>query len=463
MAKEFDLVVIGAGPGGYVAAVRAAQEGLHVAVIENREVGGTCLNRGCVPTKTLLHASHLYSELTKADELGITVTGKAFDIKTMYSRKDKVVEQLRSGVEQLLQGNQIALIRGRAKIAGGGKVLVEGEEITAKFILVATGAAPARPPIPGLDLPGVITSDELLDQKGTAYQSLVIIGGGVIGMEFASVFQALGCAVTVIEAMDRILPTMDREVSQNLSMILKRRGVAIHTKSAVEHIVQDGEKLRCVFTGKGQEQSVTAQAVLVATGRKANIDGLFQEGAKVEFDRGIVVDKDYRTSLPGVYAIGDVTAGCIQLAHVASAQGCNAVMHMVGKKPEFDLSAVPACIYTDPEIASVGLTEAGAKAQGIPVKSGKYAMSGNAKSVIERQERGFIKLVFHKETGVILGAHLMCARATDLISELANAVTNGQTVEQVTGVIRPHPTFCEGISEAAESVLGKAVHILPRN
>lgn len=462
MAKEFDLIVIGAGPGGYVSAIRAAQEGLHVALVERRDVGGTCLNRGCVPTKALLHAAQLYQELLHSQSLGIHVTGLSYDIRELYSRKDSVVTQLRQGVELLLRENKVELLRGAALVAGEKTVQVEQETLTAPHILIATGAEPSRPPIPGLDLPGVLTSGELLEQAGTDYKSLVILGGGVIGMEFAAVFSALGCAVTVLEAADRILPTMEREIAQNLSMIMKKRGVSIQTASLVERVEQSAQGLCCTFTSKGKPGSVTAEAVLVATGRKANIDGLFAPGAEPKFERGIVVDEHFQSSLPGVYAIGDVIAGGIQLAHVASAQGCCAVAHMLGKEPEIDLNVVPACIYTEPEIATVGLSEAKAKELGRAVKTAKYSMAGNGRSIIAQQERGFVKLVFDAQTQVVLGAQLMCARATDLIGELTTAIVNGLTVCQLAAVIRPHPTFGEGIGEAVESALGKAIHMAPK-
>ena len=461
MDNHYDLIVIGAGPGGYVSAIRAAQYGLKVALVESRDAGGTCLNRGCIPTKTLMHASNLYEEINHCEGLGIQVAGASYDIKKIYSRKQQVVEQLRSGVEYLVKANKVDFLRGKAVINAATSVSVGDEAYETKNILIATGSVPARPPIPGLELPGVITSDELLEQEGTAYKSLTIIGGGVIGVEFATVFHALGCKVTVIEALDRLLPTMDKEISRNLATILKKGGVASHTGSMVERIEQSENGLTCVFTAKGKTQQVESEAVLVSIGRKAYTDGLFADGVSVEFNRGIVVDEQYQTSLPGVYAIGDVISGGIQLAHVASAQGCNAVAHICGKPAQIDMNVVPSCIYTNPEIASVGLSEAQAKEQGIAVKCGKYSMSGNGKSIIEGQSRGFIKLVFDTSTNVILGAQLMCARATDLISELSTAIVNKLTSEQLAAVIRPHPTFTEGVTEAVESALGTAIHIAP--
>ena len=466
MQKQYDLIIIGAGPGGYVAAVRAAQSGMSVALIERDQVGGTCLNRGCIPTKTLMHTSHLYGEITKCEELGISVNQATYDIEKIYARKDDVVKQLRSGIEFLLNSNKIDLVRGTGSIVDKNTVAVstddEEMELKAKNILIAAGSVPSKPPIEGIDLPGVITSNELLDQSGTDYKNLIVIGGGVVGVEFATIFNSLGGKVTIIEAMDRLLPTMDREISQNLSMILKKRGVAVFAPASVEKLEQGEHGLLCHFTQKGKSQILETEAVLVSVGRRAYIEGLFREGMSAESGRGLVVDEHFATSIPGVYAIGDVIQGGIQLAHMASAQAGNVVAHICGKSPEVDLNTVPSCIYTDPEIASVGMDAAMAKEKGIAVKTGKFSMAGNGKSIIENQERGFIKLIFHAETEVILGAQLMCARATDLISELSTAIVNKLTISQLSAVIRPHPTFTEGVTEAVEDAKGIAVHIAPK-
>ena len=465
MDKQYDLVVIGAGPGGYAAAIRAAQSGLRVAVIEADKVGGTCLNRGCIPTKTLLHSSHLYREIEHCEHLGIQVKEYSYDIRKMYQRKEEVTEKLRSGVELLLKANQVEVFSGKAMLADAHTVHVSGREshlIKTEKILIATGSQPMLPPIEGIDLPGVLTSNELLNQEGSNYQSMVIIGGGVIGVEFATIFQALGCQVTIIEAMERLLPGTEKEISQNLNMILKKRGVKIHTSAKVVKIAADEQGLNCQFEQKGTLQQVEAAVVLVAVGRKANVEGLFADGMEPKQERGIVVDEHYETSISGVYAVGDVIAGGIQLAHVASAQACNVIDHICGRKKGIDLLSVPACLYTDPEIACVGLDSAMAKELGIEIKTGKFVMSGNGKSLIEEQERGFIKIIFDAQTEVVLGAQLMCGRATDLISELSCALVNKLTVTQLAAVIRPHPTFTEGITEAVEAAMGMAIHTMPR-
>ena len=466
--KEYQLIVIGAGPGGYEAAIRAAQLGLTTALIERRDVGGTCLNRGCIPTKAMLHSAQLYREAANFELFGLHTENTSFDWAKVHQRKNDVVVKLRTGIEQLIKANKIDFFNNSASILGKNDVqLDQGEVIRGENILIATGSVPARPPIPGLDLPNVVTSDELLDdphftQADSLAKEILIIGGGVIGVEFASVFSSFGCHVTIVEAMERILPTMDREISQSLNMVLKKRGVSIHTGAMVEKLEQDENGLVCHFTEKGKAQAVPAQQVLVAIGRRPNTQGLFAEGFEVACERGrIVTDENFRTSVDSIYAIGDVTSK-IQLAHMASAQGVCAVHTIAGQKPPIDLRYVPGCIYTDPEIASVGITEDEAKQQGIPVKKGKFLMTGNGRSLIDEQERGFIRVLAHQETDVILGAQLMCSRATDIVAELATAIVNGLTCAQLAGVIRPHPTFCEGVTEAVEDVHAMAIHLAPK-
>lgn len=466
--KEYQLIVIGAGPGGYEAAIRAAQLGLTTALIERREVGGTCLNRGCIPTKAMLHSAQLYREAANFELFGLHTENTSFDWAKVHQRKSDVVVKLRTGIEQLIKANKIDFFNNSASILGKNDVqLDQGEVIRGENILIATGSVPARPPIPGLDLPNVVTSDELLDdphftQADSLAKEILIIGGGVIGVEFASVFSSFGCHVTIVEAMERILPTMDREISQSLNMVLKKRGVSIHTGAMVEKLEQDENGLVCHFTEKGKAQAVPAQQVLVAIGRRPNTQGLFAEGFEVACERGrIVTDENFRTSVDSIYAIGDVTSK-IQLAHMASAQGICAVHTIAGQKSPIDLRYVPGCIYTDPEIASVGITEDEAKQQGIPVKKGKFLMTGNGRSLIDEQERGFIKVLAHQETDVILGAQLMCSRATDIVAELATAIVNGLTCAQLASVIRPHPTFCEGVTEAVEDVHAMAIHLAPK-
>lgn len=457
--SDYQLLVIGAGPGGYVAALHAAKRGLKTAVIENREVGGTCLNRGCIPTKTLLHSSEIVSGINGGGKFGVGAEQVHFDMAAIFARKREVSAKLSGGIEGMFKAAKIDLLRGTGTVLGSGEVKFVGGEgervITADRILLATGSVPARPPIPGLDLPGVLTSDELLEGCDHLYESLVIIGGGVIGVEFATFYADLGCKVTVIEGLDRLLPNMDRELGQNLSMILKKHGVDVYTNSLVSNVERDGEALKVNFTNKEKALSVSGEAVLCAIGRRPYTEGLFADGVDVERNgRSIKVDENYETSLPGVYAIGDVSSK-IQLAHVASAQGTDCVERMLGGTGMTDLSAVPSCIYCVPEIACVGITADEAKAAGREVVSGKYVMFSNGKTVIRDGDRAFMKIVADKETHAIVGAQFMCEHATDMISEMATAIVNDLTVEQMLKVLRPHPTFEEGVHDALEDVLAK--------
>ena len=464
----FDLIVIGAGPGGYVCAIEAAHKGLKTAIIEKQDVGGTCLNRGCIPTKALLHSAEIYSIASKGEQFGINIENPSFDFSKIHSYKSDVVKKLRSGIEGLFKANGIELIRGSGVIKNANTVTVDGTDYETKNIVIATGSVPSVPPIPGLDLCGVLTSDGILDSehsdnfKSELSESLVIIGGGVIGVEIASVYSSLGCKVTIIEAMDRILPTLDREVSQNLSMILKKRGVAINTASKVSAVTkcEDGS-LSVSFVRKEKEESVVAENVLVAIGRRPFTQSLFGEGVEVQTERGrIVTNENFETSIKGIYAIGDVTSR-IQLAHTASAQGAYVADVISNSASHTKLSLIPSCIYTSPEIASIGMSEDECKEKGIDFKVGKITMFSNGKTIISAGERGFIKVISEASTGRVLGAVMMCERATDMISELTCAIANDLTVNDMLKVMRPHPTFNEAITEAFESIDGVAIHTSP--
>ena len=442
---SWDLIVIGGGPGGYTAAIRAAQLGLRTALVERDAVGGTCLNRGCIPTKALIHAAERYEEMRECETFGLGAEGVSFDYPAMCERRDHVVGQLREGVERLLKGNKVERITGTARLLGPGRVQVGEEVLEGTNILIAAGSRPALPPVPGLDLPGVLTSDDLL--TGAAfYRRLAIIGGGVIGMEFAGLYQALGAEVTVLEALDRILPTLDWELSQNLSMLMKKKGVRLCAGARVERVERGPDGLVCTYTVKDRTETVTADAVLVATGRRANTDGLCAPEVDLGLERGAIpVDDRFQTCVPGIYAIGDAVKGSIQLAHAAAAQGINAVSILAGKEPPIDLSVVPSCVYVRPEMASVGRTEAQCKEAGIPVKTAKYLTGSNGRSLIAGAGRGFIKVVYDGESGAVLGAQLLCERATDLVGEFASAVSRGETLEDMARVIRAHPTFAEAV------------------
>ena len=457
---DYQLIVIGAGPGGYTAALRAAALGLHTAVVECREVGGTCLNRGCIPTKTLLHASQVYRDAVDGAGMGVHAAGATFNMEEIFAYKRSVSEKLRGGIHSLLKSAKVDLIEGVGRIAAPGEVDVTAADggvtrYTAERILIATGSVNVRPPIPGLELPGVMTSDELLEGSDRLYDSMVIIGGGVIGVEFATFYRNLGCAVTLVEGMDRLLPNMDRELGQNLQQILKKQGVEVLTNAMVQSLEQTGDGLSVHLLQKGAEKTVTGEKVLCAIGRRADWDGVFAEGMTPACrGKSLLVDENYRTSIPGVYAIGDASS-VVQLAHVAAAQGTACVERMCGVADHVDLNVIPSCIYSTPEIAVVGVTEAEAKEQGIPAVAGKCTMFGNARTVIEDPGRCFMKLVAHAETHEILGAALMCQHASDMISQISAAMVNQQTVEDLRRVMRPHPSFEEAMTEALDNLAGK--------
>ncbi len=471
MNEKYDLVVIGAGPGGYTAAIKAAKLGLKTAIIENREVGGTCLNRGCIPTKTLMFASHLYYEASSFEKLGINVTGLSYDIEKIQDRKETVVNKIRDGIGSLLKGNKVTVLNGTATILNQNTIRITGNapqvseeetavlEILAEKILIATGSKPFIPEIEGIHNKNVITSDELLTKREQIYKKLLIIGGGVIGIEFATIYQELGCEVEIIEVMDRILYGMDKEVSQSVAMNLKKRGIKIHTKSKVLRIMEEG--LGCEYEEAGKVKMANADAILISAGRKANTEKLFDSCFQIDMNgEKIRIDANFETSVKGIYAIGDVIGGT-QLAHAAAAQGIAAVEVMCNLTPTINLNVIPACIYTSPEVAVVGFSEEAAITNGYMVKTGKYPMSGNAKTLLSLDERSYIKVISDSESDKILGAQIVCARATDMIGEFATAIVNGLKVKEMASVIRPHPTYNEAITEAVEDIEGMAIHLMP--
>ena len=347
----------------------------------------------------------------------------------------------------MLKKAKVSVCEGKGKITDGHSVQVNGKILNTKRILITTGAVPSVPPIPGVNAPGVVTSDELLNWNGPLPQRLVVIGGGVIGMEFASLYQSLGSKVAVIEAMDRLLGTMDREIGQSLKMLMKKRGVEIHTGTKVERI-EAADGLKVIAAENEQTLIAEADVVLVAVGRRAYTESLFAKGMDLKTECGkIVVNETFETSIPGIYAAGDCIGG-IQLAHAAQAEAVNAVCAMTGRPPIYDCSVIPACVYTNPEIASVGMTAEEAKSRGRNVISAKYPMAANGKTLLSGGERGFVKILAEEQTGQILGAQLMCGRASDLISLFGEAIVNHLTVRETERVIYPHPTFAEGIGEA---------------
>ena len=457
-AYDFDVVVIGAGPGGYVAAIRCAQLGLKTAIVESREMGGTCLNRGCIPTKALLHSAEVYDQITKEGKgLGIKAENVTVDYKAVAARKAKIVKQLSGGVGALVKARKVTILNGTGKLTGKNSFDVDGKGYTAEKIILATGSEPVRIPIPGIDRAGVLDSDGVLS-SGTLPESVVIIGGGVIGIEFATLYNSFGKKVVVVEALPRILNTMDEDVSSTMQALLEGRGVEIHTGAKVVGI-EDG--LKVVYEEGGAQASAEGEVVVVAIGRRPVTAGIGLEAAGVKTtEKGFIdVDDAMETNVPGIYAIGDIT-GKVQLAHVASAQAVVAAANAAGQEKKMAYDIVPSCIYSSPEIASVGLTEAEAKAKGLQVKTGTFSTAGNGRSVILGCPDGFVKLVTEERTGEILGATIMAPHATDMIAEIAAAMKAEATVEEIADTIHPHPTVSEIVMEAAHDVEHLSVHKL---
>ncbi len=458
------VLVIGGGPGGYVAAIRAAQLGARVTLVEENKLGGTCLNRGCIPTKALYRSAELVDTLCRIDEFGMQLKGFSYDYSALKLRKDSIVAGLVKGIEQLMKANGIEVLYGRARFTGKKTVTVafpsgNATEITADAIVVATGSVPAEPPVKGLDLPGVIGSDELLE-AGSLPKSMIIIGGGVIGIEFAGIYGTLGTDVTVLEYMPSILPGVDSEIARRLATSLKRRGIKIETGVRVTEIRRERDSLKvCAESGKG-EMCHEAATVLVATGRKPNIDGLGLEEAGIEHSvKGIRTDGRFMTSSPDVYAIGDVTGG-IMLAHVASEQG-KAVAEIIMGLEAPEEKVIPSCIFTFPEIATAGITEEEAKAAKIQYRTGKFMFGANGKAMAMGETEGFVKTIVDAQSNKILGVHIMGPHASDLIHEGVLAMQCGLTANDLERTVHAHPTLSEAFYESVLGAYGRALHIIP--
>lgn len=456
--SKFDAVVVGGGPGGYVCAIRLSQNGMNTALVEERDLGGTCLNRGCVPTKTLLYSSEVYAQAKRAEAFGVYAETVTFDYAKFKERKDLVSETLRSGIAGLLKNHGVTVISARAKLTGPHSMaLSDGETLEAEKIVLATGSYPARLPIPGLDLPGVMDSTALLDMT-TCPKKMIIVGGGVIGIEFATMFANLGVELTILEMMDGILLPLDQDISAAIRAKLEQQGVKILTGVRVTAI-EAGLKVR--YAAKdGTEGVAEAEAVLMAGGRKPNTADVGLEAAGVRTNaRGYVeVDGLCRTNVPGIYAIGDIT-GKMELAHMASAQGLVAASHATGKPcREVNALHVPSCVYTDPESAMVGMTEAAARATGREIGTGVFSLTGNGKAMVMGQSEGMVKLVFDQTTGEILGAHLLAPRATDMVAEIAALMNAEGTIDELANTVHPHPTVSEVLMEAAHAARGDCVN-----
>ena len=455
MARDFNVAVLGGGPGGYEAAIRCAQLGLKTCLIEARELGGTCLNRGCIPTKALLHGAEVYAE-AKAGE----VFGLSGELKLDYARlaafKNERVSRLVRGIEALERANGVEVVRGFGRVTGDHRLTVGDREITWDKLILAMGSAPARPPVPGMET--AYTSDDLLSADYLV-SNVIIIGGGVIGIEFATLFATLGKKVTVIEMMPDILPGVIPEITARTRAILKRKGVEFVLGARVTEVAK-GRVVR--FEKDGAEQERRASAVIVCAGRRPMTEGCGLETIGLETDRRgfIAVDERMRTAVADVYAIGDIT-GKLQLAHVASAQGMVAAANCAGRDAAMRYDRVPACIYTSPEIASVGLSEADARARGIEVETGTFNIAGNGRCLVMNETAGLARVVAEKGTGRILGCQIMAPRATDMIAEMAVALEYGATVESLSRVIHPHPTVSEIVAEAVHDVEGLSINGMP--
>jgi len=454
------IVVLGAGPGGYVGAIKAAKMGAEVTLVEKDTVGGTCLNRGCIPTKALLASSDVLTNIRQAKDFGIIVEGDVKpDINFIVDRKDKIVERLVSGIEFLLNKNNVRLVKGTGKITDKNKVTVtkdDGttEDIEADAIIIATGSLPARIPIFPYDGEKVITSDEALNLRQIP-KSMIIVGAGVIGCEFAMFFNTLGTSITMVEMMDHVLPLEDREIGQEMEKVMKRKKIKLMLKAKIERVEKTDSGVKAIF-GDGKE--IEADMMLVAIGRQANIAGLGLEELGVAVERGRILVDDYmQTNVENIYAIGDVVPGA-QLAHLASAEAECAVENIMGHKCEMNYQAVPRGVFTDPEVSGVGLTEEEAIARGYTVKKGDFAFKGLGKAQAMGQFVGKVKVIVDEKTDKLLGASIIGPHATDLIHELAVGVRYGLTAEQLGRVIHSHPTLSEAVMEALQDVNGLSAH-----
>jgi dihydrolipoamide dehydrogenase len=459
---DFDVIVIGSGPGGYVAAIRAAQLGLKTAIVEKGpkpEWGGTCLNWGCIPTKALLHDAYLYQQIQHADKFGIDVSPPKLNLENVMKHKDLVVKRGLMGVEALLKKNKVTLIIGYGKVLKAGAVDVDGKAYSTKNIVLATGSSVKWFPGMEPDGKGIITSNEALSLKAIP-KSMVVIGAGAVGLEFASVYHRFGSQMTVVEAMPQILPIEDEEVANELQKILAKRGMKFQVGAKVESIKPAPGGYDVTLSKDGKSEKLATEIVLVAVGRKPNTEKVGLENTKVKLDRGFVkTDKNMLTDEPGIYAIGDIVP-TPQLAHVASAEGILAVEHIAGKNPKpINYDRIPGVTYCDPQVASVGLTEKKAKERGHQVKVGKFPFVGIGKASIEDEREGFVKIVGESKYDEILGVHIVHATAGELISE-GVAILNGEmTAEELSHSIHPHPTLSESLLEASHAFYGHAIHI----
>lgn len=454
MSKEYDLVVLGGGPAGYPAAIRAAQLGASACLVEKGPLGGTCLNWGCIPTKTLHGLAHLLDRAGSGGLLGASGS-LAPDAEALFRHKNEVVSSLVDGIESLVKKRKIDLVRGMGVLAGGGAVEVEGAgTVTGKRILFATGSGEVE--LPGLEFDGerILSSRDILD-LGRIPESLIVVGGGVIGCEFASIFNAFGVKVTVVEMLPRIIATEDGQISRYLQSFLKKRGVAFHLGTRVsEARAKEGSVVCRLESGDELE----AECLLVSVGRRPNVEGSGLERAGVKYGKGgVEVNARMETNVEGLYAAGDVVGGLL-LAHVATREGVTAAENALGQRSEVRYDAMPSTIYTLPEVSRVGLTEEGANERGMEIVTGRFPFAANGKAKGLGEEDGFVKWVASKDEGRLLGLHIIGPQATELIAAGVLAVEQGMTAREFARAVLPHPTLSEALAEAAEAIHGTSIH-----
>jgi dihydrolipoamide dehydrogenase len=454
---ERDIVIIGGGPAGYVAAIHAAHLGANVAVVEKDKLGGTCLNRGCIPTKALARSAEVLLEARAADHFGIVADNIRIDFPGIMTHKSESVSQLVSGVEQLMKSNKIRVCRGEGRILSPHLVKVNDEEIATRKVIIATGSESTPLPIPGGDLPGVLTTDDILELTELP-ETLVVIGGSHVGVEFAGIFNALGTKVTIVKRRPLRLEPADQEIGRRFAQTLPRQGIEVKIGAAVKAIEKKGAVLRVIWDTPEGEQGVEGQMVLMATGRAPYTDGLNLSELGIQTDRGAIKVNEYlETNIKDVYAVGDVL-GKIMLAHVASYEGEIAVENALGRSHQADYRAVPTCIFCHPEIGGVGITEEEAKNGRIPHKVSKFPFAACGRAVAMGETVGLVKMICRAGDGVVLGMHIMGPHASDLIAEGALAIRLGLTAEDIVRTIHAHPTLPEAVRETAMGQLDGAIH-----
>ena len=439
-----DLAIIGGGPGGYTTAVAAAQKGLSTILFEMDEVGGVCLNRGCIPTKTILKSAEVYQIFKNSLQYGIKVDGCILEFETVINRKIDIVRTLISGVHGLLKANKVDFVHAQADIAEPGCIYADGKKYLVKNTIIATGSQPIIPAIPGIDRTNILTSNELLELSKLP-KDLIIIGGGVIGLEFAFAFSRFGCHVTIVEMLDKIIARADDDVIDAAWNIMVNSGVQIICEAKVKKFSPNG----LVYEKGKMEVELSAEKILVATGRKPNVDMTMLNRLGISNNMGKIITNEYLcTNIPHIYAIGDVN-GKSMLAHTAMEEGKIALQHILGGNQKMRYDRIPQCIYSTPEIAWIGITERQAIQTGTAYKVIKIPMLANGKSIVDGEYNGFIKLISDMKTKELLGAHLVCLHATDIISEISLALTLEATSWEIAAAIHPHPTISEALSEAA--------------